>query len=283
MWRFNIFSKKRIWIFFFLLFFSALLPSSLLFARLRIVSLSPFITESLYILGLQNEIVGTTIYDRTPGMQSRSKVGTLLTINIEKIVSLKPDLVLATDLTPSQQLDKLKKFGIKVETFCFWKSAKTLFSEFVRLGKVVGKEKPARDLIKKINREIAIIYNKVKKLPRPRVVVEIGVNPLWVAPKRSFINDYIILAGGKNVGPEISGRVNREFLIKLNPDVIIISDMGFSAKEEVKRWHRYPVVSAVKNKRIYIINADDLCSPTPPRFLHTLKILVKLFHPEIKL
>jgi len=281
--NFKFFKNKCFYFFlFFFLLFSPLLPPSLLFARLRIISLSPFITESLYILGLQNEIVGTTIYDRTPGMQSRPKVGTLLTINIEKIVSLKPDLVLATDLTPSQQLNKLKKFGIRVETFSFWKSAKTLFSEFIRLGKVVGREKLATKLVKEITREIKEIHNKVKNLPKPRVVVEIGVNPLWVAPQRSFINDYIVLAGGKNVGPRISGRITRETLIKLNPDVIIISDMGFSAEEEVKKWQKYPFIPAVKNKRIYIISSDDLCSPTPPRFLHTLKLLAKLFHPDIK-
>jgi len=247
----------------------------------RIVSLSPFITESLYILGVQDRIVGSTIYDRTPGASVRAKVGSITDVNIEKILSLHPDLVLATDLTPSQEIKRLRELGLRVEVFSFWKSFNTLCSEFLRLGRVVGREKRALRIVKAVKRQVKAIHDKVKNLPKPKVIVEIGVNPLWVAPKRSFINDYIVLAGGKNVGPLVSGHTTREEVIKWNPDVIIISNMGFAAEEELKRWEKFPMISAVKNHRIYIIDSDDLCSPTPPRFVQTLKVIAKWLHPEV--
>ncbi|NPA39352.1 MAG: ABC transporter substrate-binding protein [Thermodesulfobacteria bacterium] len=248
----------------------------------RIVSLSPFITESLYILGVQDKIVGSTIYDRTPGASTRTKVGSITDVNIEKILSLHPDLVLATDLTPYKEIKRLRELGLRVEVFSFWKSFNTLCSEFLRLGKVVGRENKALNIIKAVRKEVKEIHDKVKNLPKPKVVVEIGVNPLWVAPKRSFINDYIVLAGGKNVGPLTSGHTTREEVIKWNPDVIIISNMGFVAEEELKRWEKFPMISAVRNHRIYIIDSDDLCSPTPPRFVQTLMIIAKWLHPEVK-
>jgi len=247
----------------------------------RIISLSPFITESLYLLGVQDKIVGTTIYDRNPGAENRTKVGSIMEINIEKVLSLSPDLILATDLTPVQEIQALRARGFKVEVFSFWKSLDTLLNEFIRLGKLVGKAQKAKTIVKKIKNEISILNKKIQGLSKPKVIVEIGINPLWVAPRNSFINDYIELAGGINIAPKKSGFISREKILTLNPDVIIITDMGFEAEKEKRRWFQYHTLSAVQTKRIYIIDSDDLCSPTPPRFLKTLKLLIKLLHPEV--
>jgi ABC-type Fe3+-hydroxamate transport system substrate-binding protein/adenosylcobinamide amidohydrolase len=246
----------------------------------RIISLSPFITESLYLLGVQDKIVGSTIYDRTPGSKNRTKVGSLLEINMEKIIALKPDIILATDLTPIQQIHALRKHGFKVEVFSFWKNLNTMLSEFERLGRIVGKKEKAEEIVEKVKTEINQLRKKINGLPKPKVIVEIGINPLWVAPRNSFINDYITLAGGINVGPEKTGLISREEVLHLNPDVIIITDMGFAAEKEKEKWLSYSTLQAARTKHIYIINSDDLCSPTPPRFVKTLKLLIKLLHPE---
>ena len=108
----------------------------------RIVSLSPAITEALYVLGLEEAIVGVTIYcQKPPRAQTKEKIGTLMEPDMEKIVSLKPDLVLAMSLTSPKEIQKLKNLGLKVVTFQIPQDFNLLCDFFLQLGKVVGKEK----------------------------------------------------------------------------------------------------------------------------------------------
>jgi iron complex transport system substrate-binding protein len=246
----------------------------------RIVSLSPAITEALYVLGLEEAIVGVTIYcQKPPRAQTKEKIGTLMEPDMEKIVSLKPDLVLAMTLTSPKEIQKLKNLGLKVVTFQIPQDFSLLCDFFLQLGRVVGKEKDSQQLIKEAKDRVSAIAKKVAPLPKQKVLIQIGSKPLFVATKKYFINDYIQFAGGTNIFQDAGiGSVSMEDVIKKNPDIIIIATMGISGENERKAWKRFKTIEAVKNNKVYIVDPDSLCSPTPVSFAGYLAEIVGLLH-----
>ncbi len=249
----------------------------------RIISLAPSITEELYLLGVDDRLVANTIFcDKPENAKRKEKIGTVIDVNIEKLISLNPDLVLVTPLLNKAKKEKLKRLGIRIVTFPSAKSFNEVCEQFLKLGKLVGKEKEAREILNKSKKDILFIQKKVIGLPKPRVLVQVGAKPLWVASKNSFVNDLIEFAGGINIGPSGEyGLLNREEVIRSNPDVIIITTMGIVGEDEKKAWQRYKSINAVRNNRIYIMDSDKLCNPTPTSFVKALKEIVNILHPMI--
>jgi len=246
----------------------------------RIISLGPFITEELYLLNVQDRLIANTIYCTRPAYaKKKEKIGTVINVNLEKIISLSPDLVLATSLTPTNQVERLKKLGIEVVVFKSPKNFYELCEEFLELGRLVGCEKRAEKIINKAKKRVEKIREKTKGKIPPRVLVQIGSNPLWIAIGNSFINDFIEFAGGINIAKEEkTGLYSREKVLEKNPDVIIITTMGIVGEEEEEIWQKYKTINAVKSNRIYIVDSYKLCSPTPLSFVETLEELVRLLH-----
>ncbi len=248
----------------------------------RIVSLSPAITESLYSLGLQDALVGVTIYcQKPPHARTKEKIGTLMEPDTEKIVSLKPDLVLAMNLTNPREIQKLKDLGLKVIMFQIPQDFNQLCDFFLQLGKVVNREKESQRLVKEATARVSEITKKVASLRKPKVLIQIGSRPLFVATKKYFIHDYIQFAGGTNIFQDTgSGSISMEEAIKKNPDIIIIATMGISGENERKVWDRFTTIEAVRKKKIYIVDPDRLCSPTPVSFAEYLAEIAALLHPK---
>ncbi|MFN3966608.1 MAG: ABC transporter substrate-binding protein [Endomicrobiia bacterium] len=246
----------------------------------RIISLGPAITKALYLLGVEDRLIANTIYcNIPPEAKKKEKIGTVMEINIEKIFALKPDLVLATTLINPKSKQKLKSLGINVITFPTPKNFNEICTQFLQLGKLVGKEKEARKIVESAKDKASSIKKKVKDPNRPKVLIQVGTKPLWVAPRNSFLNDFIEFAGGINIGPSgKSGLCSREEILRRNPDVIIITTMGIVAEEEKKIWQKYKSINAVKNNRIYIIDSEKLCSPTPVSFVETLQEIVYILY-----
>ncbi|MFA4983946.1 MAG: helical backbone metal receptor [Candidatus Omnitrophota bacterium] len=248
----------------------------------RIVSLGPSITEELYLLGAQDKIVGVTIHCRKPPQaQGKEKVATAVEINVERIVALKPDLVIATSITSPKSIKKLKELGIDVVVFRAAESFSELCGQFQETARLIGREGEAREILEKSRVKVETVKKSVTGLAKPGVIVQEGARPLWVATKDSFINDFIELAGGENLGPPgTNGRYSREKIIGLKPDVIIITTMGMTGNDERDIWRKYPSIPAVKNNRIYIVDSDKFCSPTPVTFAKTLEETALLLHPK---
>ena len=241
----------------------------------RIVSFSPVLTESIYLLGAEDKLVANTIYCTKPeASKEKPKIGTITDMNTEAVLSLKPDLVLATTLTPQRVKGRLRRFGIKVVTFAEPKSFNELCEQFIKLGKLLGKEDAAKKMMDKTKQE-------VKKLKKGRVLsrvfVQIGTNPLFTVHRGSFINDLIEFAGGINIAKGArSGMYTREEVLWQNPDVIIIASMGIIGQEERQVWENYKSLNAAKHGRIYVIDPDMVCSPTPLTFVKTLKEFINI-------
>jgi len=249
----------------------------------RIVSLGPHLTESLFLLGAGDRVVGVTMYcKRPPGARKKEKVGTVMEVDTEKIVGLKPDLVLATSLTDLRDVKKLKDLGINVITFPNPKNFFQICEQFLKLGRLVGREKEAEEIVRKAQAQVDSIAKLVENLPKPKVFVQVGARPLFTITKDSFINDFIELAGGTNIAEDAgTGLYSREKVLESNPDVIIIATMGIVGEEEKRTWQKYKTLNAVKNDRIYVVDSYALCSPTPVTFAQTLKELARLLHPKI--
>ena len=144
----------------------------------------------------------------------------------------------------------------------------------------MGKENVANEIIKKSKQNVYMINDKVKGLRRTRVFIQIGARPLFTVTGDSFINDLIICAGGVNVAEDAkTGLFTREEVLKRNPEVILITTMGMVGQQEKEIWKRYKTIDAVKNNRIYIVDAHKVCSPTPQSFVELLEELVIIFHP----
>ena len=257
-----------------------LFPLSTILGYERIVSLAPSITEELYLLDNGDKIIGVTTFCNYPKeAKQKEKIGTLVEPNIEKIVSLKPDLVLAASINPAVVIQKLKQLKVNVIQLKRENSFEDICDNFIEIGKLTGKEKFAKKIVEKNMQNITAIKNKTKSLNRPKIFLQCGANPLVTVGRNTFEDEIIYLAGGINIANKNGSgyfRYSSEEVLKQNPDIIVIETMGIATKEEIKSWNRYKNLKAVKENRIYTIDGDILCRPVPTRFIEGLKKISEL-------
>lgn len=252
----------------------------------RIVSLGPINTENVYALGAGDRLVGNTSYCVRPeAARAKAKIGSVLQVSVEKIISLHPDLVLATALTRPEQIRQLQAVGIRVVRFKRTASFAEICAEFLRLGGVLGLEAQAEAIIAKARGEVAEVEAVVVGRIKPRVFIQVGAMPLFGAVPNSFTHDFIVLAGGINIiADQKTGTTSLEKVIGADPEIIIIGIMGSEsgiAAHEKQKWLQIPVIRAVQKQRVHIINPDLICSPSPLTFARTLKLVTGLIHPEV--
>lgn len=251
----------------------------------RIVSLVPSITENLYELGAGEKIVGVTIYcNRPEDARTKEKIGNLLEINVEKIISLKPDIVFATkDDNRPEAVTKLRKLGMTVFVFGRVEDFKAACTHFQILGEIVGSRGKSAEILESINVRMGKIKKKISNLSPVKVFCQLGVNPVVTAAKGTFIDEFIHVARGINIAHNLPGRYMRyskEQVVKENPEVIIIATMGDDTEKEKEIWCKFKQLSAVKNNRIYLINADLICRPAPTVLIQGFEEIAKCVHPE---
>lgn len=249
----------------------------------RIVTLAPSITKEIYLLGLGDSLVGNTIYCTSPmDAKFKEKIGSILRLNVEKIVTLKPNIIIGTSLTPVKEVEKLRKLNLKVVVYPSAKNFTEICDNFIKLGMLLGKKSEAIQLVEKAKKEVEGIKSLLSKVEKVSVFVQIGTNPLFGVGNDSFIHHLIELAKGENIFKNIpSSIISREEVVKRNPEVIIITDMGVITEKEVEVWRKHVSIKAVKNNRIYTFSSHKLCSPTVVEFVEILKKIVKFLHPTV--
>lgn len=279
--------KKKKWVKSFIVIFLVMLPAlvTAMGRPKRIISLAPSITEGLYCLGLEKELIAVTSYCNYPEeTKEKEKIGSLINPNIEKIFSLSPDLVLAVNgINRSQTIERLKGLGLEVAVFDECNSFDDITKSFIQLGKLTHREEKAKEIVRKIDAEVKFITRKLKAFPPVKVFWEVGARPLVSVGAKSFANEFIQHSGGINIfadTPVKYPRVSREEVLKKNPEVIVLVIMGNVTEKEKAYWQKFKDLEASKFNRIYIINADKVCRPTPRSFLIGLKEVAWLLHPE---
>ncbi len=249
----------------------------------RIVSLGPSVTSQLQLLGAEDRIVGSTIYCNIDSTKKCEEIGSLLEINIEKIVELKPDIVFAVGLTPKKTIKKLGKLGINVVMIDDPANFTILCNNLRTIAEICDFEDKARTIIFKAELKLDSLRNVVEKLEKKTVLLQLGVNPVYATTKGTLGDQLIEFAGGKNAfNLEKSGTISSEEVVYQNPDVIVITDMGLSAEKEKKRWESFEDLKAAQNKSIYIIDSHSVCSPNVPLFVETVVYMSSLIHKNTK-
>lgn len=254
----------------------------------RIVSLSASNTELIYALGLQNKLVGVDDFSDYPAeAKSKEKVGGFSKPNMEKIVSLQPDLLLATSLHVKSVVPELENRGLKVIVFQPQKIDNVL--ENLRLlGRIAGAGDAAEKVAANIKARIDAVVDKVKNAKsRPRVFFELDPELITVGPN-TFLDDMITKAGGDNIARDATTAwptLSAEAIVAKNPQVIILSDHGSDAggvtPAIVKARPGWAAIDAVKNNRIVELPDRDLTDRPGPRAVEGLEFLAKTFQPEL--
>ncbi|MEK7306085.1 MAG: cobalamin-binding protein [Nitrospirota bacterium] len=252
----------------------------------RIVSLAPSITEILFALGLNEEIVGVTPFcDYPPEAREKPKVGGFVSPNFESLVALRPDLILGIkDLQGPELVDELDRLRLPAY-FTDPSSVKQILDEIMNIGKLTGRDAQALALVNRMKERIDKIRRKINGHHYPKVLYIFWNDPLMTIGRGSFIAEIIDLAGGKNIGPKDRKGYflfNLEEVLVKNPDVLIFaSEMGENGvAAEQKRWKQWTHLSAVKNNRLYSIDSNLLHRPGP-RIVDALETLASLLHPEL--
>ncbi len=261
----------------------------------RIVSLAPSNTEILFALGLGNRVVGVTDYCDYPPEAVKLKeegkiesVGGFSTINVEKVIALKPDLVVGAYGNGLGNIEAIKRFGIPV--ICFNpKSLRDVMRDIWILGVVTGTKRNATRLIRFMEEKIEHVEEIVSHAKtRPRVVHILWNDPIWVSGRGTFVDELIRLAGGENAVRKKGWTViSKEELLRLNPDVIIVNSgngMSPKGKNILYDWITHDEVlrqlKAVKNGRVYVVDADIVSRPSY-RLVYALEEFAKFIHPEL--
>ena len=245
----------------------------------RIVSLVPWVTKSLYLMGEQSRLVGCTSFCPVEASDHIPVVANAMSVNIEKTFTLKPDVVIASSLNKPETIENLKKLGIKVVMQPYPQSFDEICTYFVQIGDLVGQGAKARQIVDQQKARIAKLKAGIPSGKTPNLFIQIGAKPLFCAVPGTFMEDFIRFSGGRNIAEELKlGSVTREYILKQNPDVIFIVTMGIVAEEEKDTWLSYQSLSASKSKKIFILDADKTCSPTPILFVDALEEMIGLMY-----
>jgi len=252
----------------------------------RIISLAPNITEILFDLGLDEEIVGVSIHCNYPEKaKTKVRVGSYISVDFERIVFLKPDLIIATGAGNTREMvERLEKLGFPTYVI-FPKNLSDILKSILHLGRVVNREKEASRVVQEMNQRSQRVVERAKGLPRPRVFLQIGEAPVVTVGKGSFADDILQLAGGENIAStekEMYPRFGIEEVLKRAPEIILISSMNPKGDYEkvLQEWSRWKMIPAVKNGRIHLINSDLIDRPSP-RIIEGLEEIARLLHPEL--
>ncbi len=232
----------------------------------RIVSLVPSATETLHLLEAEEHIVGVSSVDSSPG---KTIVGSMIKPDYEKILSLKPDIVIITLPMQRKVKEELEKAGLKTIAVNP-ESIQDIFNSIIQLGKLVRREERAHYIVDSLRSEMESILNGRKF--RYRTFVELWYDPLYTAGDSTFIDDIIEHLGLENVFSDRRGyfQVQQEEVIERNPEVIIISHKPSKPPRRRKFWEG---ISAVRNGYIIYMNPDLLNRPGPG-FVRAMDFLV---------
>jgi len=262
------------------LIFISVLSGSVL-ASLKIVSLAPSITEILYALGLEEQIVGVTTYcDYPPRAKEKKIIGDFSNPVLERIVVLNPDIVFTAGIEQQDITLKLKTLGIRVETVQPH-DVDELYQAIEYIGKITNALQQSKILIREMKNYIEPIKEKLNTVSvqeKPTVFILLWHDPLLTAGDNSFVSDVVKKAGGVNIAGKLMyfySRYNLESLIKGSPNYILVCVM----EDKIDKSYIEKISDLTGSKVIDDINPDLLLRPGP-RIKKGIKILFKKLYYE---
>ena len=256
----------------------------------RIISLVPNVTEVLFAIGAGPQVVAVSNYDvEPPEVRSLPTVGALIDPDTEKIISLRPDLV----ITYGSQTDlqaQLKRASIPFFDYRHGGLDHIMVTTRA-LGARTGHVEQAERVARGLEAAISAVRTRVAGKPRPRTLLVFGREPgslrnIYASAGRGFLHDMLVVAGGEDVLTDIdkeSAQVSTEMILARKPDVILELNAATRLNETdlkavVDPWMTLSAVPAVRNKRVIILNGPGLTVPGP-RVIDGIEKMAKALHP----
>ncbi len=265
--------------------------------NVRVVSLAPSITEIIFALNAQSNLVGVTRFcDFPPEAVKLPKIGGLVDPNLESILSVKADIVLGmpehTDIAAA-----LSRFNVRTSLYRQG-SIQEIIDSIVGIGTLIGREQEAKKLTSKIQAHLAALRESATSTVQPRVLVSVGghvrpgaLDSIYAAGPGTLYDELLRIAGGRNVlqsGTEYA-KLSSEGLLDLNPDVIIDlvpSSFGANPEDRLKKrsdtiraWSSLENLKAVRTQRVYVLDQDFVVNPGP-RTIKTLELFSEAIRPQ---
>jgi len=237
-------------------------------AAKRVISLSPGTTELIFSAGGGHLIKGAVSYSDYPEAAKRiPQIGSYNAVDLEKIVSLNPDLIIAWQSgNPPLQISKLKKMGLTV----FISEPRELSdipSSIKKFGILLATETTADKAINKFNARLNELTNKYTgKFKTKSVFIQIWNTPIMSINGQHLISKIVANCNGRNIFtdyPQLTLTPSVETVISANPDVIIASRQGNLGEKWLRQWRKWHFLSAVKKHRLFTANPDNLVRHTP--------------------
>jgi iron complex transport system substrate-binding protein len=233
----------------------------------RIVSLAPHVTEMLFAVGAGKQIAGAVDYSDYPeAAKAIPRVGGYSGFDLEAIVALKPDLVVAwRSGNPEGAVEKLKQLGLTIY-FSEPRLLDDVAVDMERLGMLTGHVAEGRKAANDYRVELKRLQQRYAGAAKVKIFYQIWNRPLMTINGQHLIGHVIDLCGGQNIFatlPTLAPQVDLEAVLLANPEVIIASGMGYERPEWLDEWKRWPQLAAVKSNSIYVIHPDILNRHSP--------------------
>lgn len=245
----------------------------------RAVSLAPSVTEAIFAIGAGDRLVGVTAYCNYPeAAKSIASVGDTQTPNIERIVALRPEVVFvstASQLETFMETLDAQNIAVYVTDVRDLRGVSRSLRAF---GTIFGTEKIADDLASDLEKRAEAVDQISKGRAKPKVFLQISREPLFTIGTDSFLTEIIFRAGGISVTKDVATaypKLSKETALAMNPDVIILSD----SEDNREPNDVFKDSPAVRNERVYRINADVISRPGP-RLVDALEEIATLLHSE---
>ncbi|MGC8892736.1 MAG: ABC transporter substrate-binding protein [Candidatus Saccharicenans sp.] len=262
----------------------------------KIISLAPNLTEILFSLGLNQQVIGVTRFcDYPPEARSKEIIGGLIDPNLEKIEFLQPDLVLGFRGNSRPVLEKLYARRLPLAAFNIGKTFDDLFQLITKIAQLTCRQEQSLKLISDLQSRLKIIDSSLSHLklknPRPKVFLTLygQGSGLWTCGGDSYLNYLLEKAMVKNVASNLRGNwltYSREKLIKDDPEIILILSQNREIFNQAKQWFLSQSVlkkiKAVKNETFIFLD-ENLFSRFGPRLVEAYEQLIKALYPELSL
>ena len=256
--------------------------------ELKLVSLSPNITEIIFLLKKESNLMGRSSVCCYPQDASHIPIaGNLGDPDLEKIISIKPDIIVLTMVKDMSKIHILRNLGIKIDILPTNNISQYL-DTVNALGKILSAKKSAKREIAKVKEKIAELERENLAIPdskKIKVFWEVWDNPMITTGKNSFLNEFIFLAGGKNITDNINKSyfyISKENIISAKPDVIIAPSMKTTKIKELETAIGWKSLPAVKNKRVYGDLDLNLVYILGPRMFNAISVIHKCLYPNGK-
>jgi len=250
----------------------------------RVISAAPAVSDYIKYLGLEGKVVGVTDWDTTIDTEN---IGNLVPLNLEKIISLNPDLVFLTGGFQEPEISRLERYNIKsfvINPVNF----NDIYRDIVLIGSILGEKDKAETLSNDLRQSVlSIAKSSFAWKNKPTVLylmLQNNVSEIWTAGTGSYINELISYAGGLNLAAPYTGnngflQVGPEFVVAQNPDIIIVDSYyegDETAKNTLLNAKQFENVKAVKEGKIVMVDGNKI-SQASPSLIDVLEQLYEYF------